>query len=265
MSTDLLTAIDGPIARITFNRPQARNAINQAMVTAMGEFLEKIAADDNVRCVVLTGAGEHFMAGGDVAGFNDVLSQSPAERSEAFVQRINHAAPVFKHLLTMPQPVIASVRGACAGAAVGFAACCDFILAGESALFLVAHVHIGASPDGATTYALPRKVGTAKAMEMAILGGKVSATEALAAGLVNQLVPDAELDAATERLAQRIIRLPATSVRHIKALINQSLNNNLESQLKMEAAAFSNCAATPDFVEGVSAFLEKRNPEFNRS
>ena len=264
MSTELLTSIEGPIARITFNRPQACNAVNQGMVTAMRNFLEKVAADDSVRCVVLTGAGEHFMAGGDVSGFGEVLSQSPEERRQAFVQRVHNAAPVFRHLVTMPQPVIASVRGACAGAAVGFAACCDFILAGESALFLVAHVHIGASPDGATTYALPRKVGTAKAMEMAMLGGRVTAQQALAAGLVNQVVADSELEAATGKLAQQIVGLPAGSVRHIKSLINQSLNNGLDRQLELEAEAFADCAASPDFVEGVSAFLEKRKAEFNR-
>jgi len=264
MSTDLLTSIEGPVARITFNRPQARNAVNQGMVTAMAGFLEKVAADDSVRCVVLTGAGEHFMAGGDVSGFGDVLSQSAEERRAAFLQRVHNAAPVFRHLLTMPQPVIASVRGACAGAAVGFAACCDFILAAESALFLVAHVHIGASPDGATTYALPRRVGTAKAMEMAMLGGRVSAQQALVAGLVNQLVPDAELAAATEKLAQQIVALPASSVRHIKSLINQSINNTLDRQLELEAEAFADCAASPNFVEGVSAFLEKRKAEFNK-
>ena len=264
MTNDLLTHIEGPIARITFNRPQARNAVNQAMVSSMVEFLDKVAADDSVRCVVLTGAGEHFMAGGDVAGFGEVLSQTPEERRQGFVQRVNNSAPIFRHLLTMPQPVIASVRGACAGAAVGFAACCDFILAGESALFLVAQVRIGGSPDCAITYALPRKVGTAKAMELAMLGDRLSAAQALAAGLVNQVVPDGELAAVTEKLAQQIVGLPATSVRHIKSLINQSINNTLERQLELEAYAFADCAASPNFVEGVSAFLEKRKPEFNK-
>lgn len=265
MSTDLLTHIDGPVARITFNRPQARNAVNQGMVSAMVDFLGKVAKDESVRCVVLTGAGDHFMAGGDVAGFTDVFSQTPEERRTAFIQRVNNAAPVFRHLLTMPQPVVARVKGACAGAAVGFASCCDFIVAGESALFLVAHIHIGGSPDGATTYALPRKVGTARAMEMALLGGRVSAQQALAFGLVNQLVPDDQLDGATEKLVQQIVSLPASSVRNIKSLINQSMNNTLDRQLELEALAFADCAASPNFIEGVKAFLEKRKPEFNRS
>ncbi|HMB59536.1 MAG TPA: enoyl-CoA hydratase-related protein, partial [Xanthomonadales bacterium] len=193
----------------------------------------------------------------------NVFEQSPEERRTGFVKRVNNAAPIFRHLLTMPQPVVASVRGACAGAAVGFVSCCDFILASETALFLVAHVHIGASPDGATTYALPRKVGTAKAMEMALLGGKVSAQEARTCGLVNQLHTDEELDAAVEKLVQQIVALPASSVRNIKSLINQSLNNNLERQLELEAQAFADCAASPNFIEGVSAFLEKRKAKFN--
>jgi 2-(1,2-epoxy-1,2-dihydrophenyl)acetyl-CoA isomerase len=262
---DLLTIIDGPIARITFNRPKARNAINSAMVLQMGEFLGEVAADESIRCVVLTGAGDHFMAGGDVGGFGAVLTLSPEERREEFSRRARVSIPIFENMLTMPQPVVARVRGACAGAGVGFAACSDFILADDSALFLVAHVHIGTSPDGGTSYALPRKVGPAKALEMAMLGGKVSASEALAAGLLNKLVPADELDAEVERLVQQIIALPASSVRNIKSLFRQSFHNSLEDQLELEAQKFGDCTAYPDFVEGVSSFLEKRKAQFNKA
>lgn len=234
------------------------------MVTDMIAFLDKVAADRSVRCVVLTGAGDHFMAGANVAGFNAALEMVADERSEEFASRARVAIPIFKNLLNMPQPVIARVRGACAGAAVGFAACSDFIIADESALFLVAHVNIGTSPDGGTSYALPRKVGPAKALEMAMLGAKVSAQEALAAGLLNKLVPADQLDSEVDALARRIANLPASSVRNIKMLFRQSFHNSLDDQLELEAVTFGDCAGQPDFIEGVRSFLEKRKPEFNR-
>jgi 2-(1,2-epoxy-1,2-dihydrophenyl)acetyl-CoA isomerase len=264
MPQDLLTEIDGPIARITFNRPQARNAMSPAMVEPMKAFLAEVAGNDHVRCVIMTGAGEHFMAGGDVSGFSEVVTQTPEQRRAGFIERLNNAAPIFQYLLNMPQPVITGVRGACAGAAVGFAACSDFILAGKSAYFLVAHVHIGVSPDCATTYALTRRVGVPKAMEMAVLGGKVSSSEALAIGLVNRVVQDSQLETETHALAEQICHLPSRSVRHIKQLMNRSLGNTLDEQLKLEAESVADCAASPDFVEGVTAFLEKRKAEFNR-
>ena len=263
-SDDLLTAIEGPIARITFNRPGSRNAVNAGMLRKMGGFLTEVAGNRKVRCVILTGAGAHFMAGGDVTGFLNVFDMPPEERRQDFIRRVREAEPIFHNLLTMPQPAIASIRGACAGAAVGFASCCDFILACESAFFLIAQVHIGASPDGATTYALPRKIGPAKALEMALLGGRVAALEAHAIGLVNRLVADDALEEETEKLARQICNLPATSARNIKNLYAHSMNNSLQQQLQLEAESMGDCAATADFIEGVSSFIEKRKAEFNK-
>lgn len=264
MADDLLTAIDGAIARVTFNRPQARNAITADMVSRMGEFVGRVASDPDVRCLILSGQGDHFMAGGDISGFGDALRRPGEERRAEFVTRVRDAAPIFTGLLTMPKPVIASVRGACAGAGVGFAACCDFVLASDTATFLVAHIHIGASPDGATTYVLPRKVGLARAMDMAVLGKAVTAPQALAAGLVNQVHSEEELDTATETLAKALTGLSARAVANTKKLINESLNHTLDEHLEAEAQAFADCAAGEDFVEGVTAFAEKRRPEFNR-
>ncbi|MCY4425446.1 MAG: enoyl-CoA hydratase-related protein [Halieaceae bacterium] len=260
---ELLTAIDGPVARITFNRPTARNAITSQMVLDMMAFLDRVAADDSVRCVVLTGAGNHFMAGGDVSGFGQVLEMPSDERRKELERRVRVSIPIFKHMLTMPQPIVARVRGACAGAAVGFAACCDFIVADETALFLVAHVNIATSPDGATSYALPRKVGPAKALEMAMLGRKVSAQEACEWGLVSHLVATDQLDAQVEAIVEQIIALPASAVGSIKALFGQSFHNTLDDQLQLEAETFGLCASHPNFVEGVTAFLEKRKATFN--
>jgi len=264
-TTDLLTEIEGPVARITFNRPAQRNAASTVMLERMLEFVTEVAALPSVRCVVLTGAGEHFMAGGDVQAFSETLKHSPEQRRAQFAARIKGTAPLFVALAQLPQPLVARVRGAVAGAALGFVAGADFAICGSSALFILAHVNIGASPDGSSSYHLPRAIGVRRAKELAILGRKVDAQEALALGLVNQLVPDAELDAAVAALVQKIVAAPAESVRRAKLLMNQSLHNTLERQLQLEAECFAACAATPDFVEGVGAFMAKRPAQFNRT
>jgi 2-(1,2-epoxy-1,2-dihydrophenyl)acetyl-CoA isomerase len=264
MTTDVLTELDGPVARITFNRPAVRNAASQEMVAAMQQFLHEIERDLSVRCIVITGAGDHFMAGGDVLSFKAALQRPPQQRRVEFEARVQSAAPLFIQLARMPQPVVAKVRGAAAGAALGFIAGADFAVCGTTSIFILAHVNIGASPDGSSSYHLPRVVGIRKAKELAILGQKVSADEALAIGLVTRVVPDMELDAAVTNLVNSIVAAPAASVRRAKFLMDQSLGNSLERQLQLEAQCFAECAASDDFAEGVTAFVEKRAARFNK-
>jgi 2-(1,2-epoxy-1,2-dihydrophenyl)acetyl-CoA isomerase len=265
MTSDILTEVDGAVARITFNRPAARNAVNPAMIAGMHAFLREIEHHRGIRCVVLSGTGEHFMAGGDVIGFREALQKPGPERRREFETRVQSAAPLFIQMARMPQPIVARVRGAVAGAAVGFVAGSDIAICSETSVFIVAHVHIGASPDGSTSYYLPRSVGVRKAKELAMLGGKLKAQEALALGLVNRVVNDDELEKATEEVVAAIVAAPATSVRRIKRLMDSSLDNPLERQLQLEAESFAECAATDDFVEGVTAFAEKRKARFNHS
>jgi len=264
MTTDLLTEVDGPVATVTFNRPALRNAASAAMLARMHDFLVTLEKDRAVRCIVITGAGEHFMAGGDVQAFNETLKRPGAERRVDFAARVQSSAPLFLQLARMPQPIVARIRGAAAGAALGFVAGADFAICSSGALFILAHVNIGASPDGSSSYYLPRAIGVRRAKELAILGRRVSAEEALALGLVNQVVPDAELDAAVAALVQKIVAAPAESVRCAKLLMDQSPRNSLEQQLQLEAECFAQCAASEDFAEGVSAFVEKRAAKFNR-
>lgn len=259
---ELITEIDGPIARITFNRPQARNALTSAMVLGMREFLMRIETDPAVRCVVMTGAGEHFMAGGDVGGFARAIDAAPAERRRDFEERARSAMSLFAVMERLPQPIIAKVRGAVAGASVGWVAAADFVLVSETALFVVAHIHLGTSPDGAVTWHLPRAVGLRKAKEMALLGGRLSAAEAVDCGLANRLVPDAELDAETEQLALRLASGPSVAIARTKALLNQAFANPLARQMELEAESFGACAATDDFAEGVHGFIDKRKTIF---
>lgn len=265
MTQDLLTQIDGPVATITFNRPAARNATTQEMLVAMREFLASVARDRSVRCVVITGAGDHFQAGGDVIGFAKVLKDSPEERRRNFETRIGIVGATFQQMERTPQPIVVKIRGATAGAALGIVSGADFAVCAENSIFILAHVKIGASPDGGSSYWLPRTIGVRKAKELAILGDKIDAAEALRIGLVTHVVPTAELDARVDALVQRICAAPAESARRAKLLMDRSLENTLARQLELEAQSFAACAATDDFIEGVSAFAEKRAAVFNKT
>ncbi len=260
---EILTEIDGPIARITFNRPHVRNALTSGMVETMREFLKKIEHDASVRCVIMTGAGDHFMAGGDVAGFGRAMDATPDERRSDFEQRARSAMPLFAVMERLPQPIIAKVRGACAGASVGWVAAADFVLLSETALFVVAHIHLGTSPDGAVTWHLPRSIGLRKAKEMALLGDRLNAQQAVDAGLANRVVADAELDAETEKLAHRLAAGPSVAIARTKRLLNESNGRSLAQQMDLETENFGACAATEDFAEGIRAFNEKRKAVFS--
>jgi len=259
---DLLTEVDGAIARITFNRPHVRNALTAAMLERMRDFLMQVEYDPKVRCVVIAGAGGHFMAGGDVSGFAAAIEFPGAERRRDFERRARRAAPIFTVMQRMPQPIIAKVRGAVAGAAIGWIAASDFVLASDTAKFIVAQTSLGTSPDGGITWFLPRVVGMRKAKEMALLGLSFSAKEAMACSLINRVVGDAELDAEVEALASGLASGASFAIGRAKLLINASTVHSLANQLELECKAFGDCAATDDFAEGVRAFVEKRQALF---
>jgi 2-(1,2-epoxy-1,2-dihydrophenyl)acetyl-CoA isomerase len=250
------------VATITFNRPQVRNAIDQDKIWMLQEALATLELDHDTRVIVLTGAGDHFLAGGDVTFFEKSLTWSAEERRrqfEAVVLRIN---PVMLTLRRMPQPVIASVRGAAAGWGVSLVMASDLAIAAEDARFVFAYTLIGACPEGSGSYFLPRTLGAKKAMELALLSERVGAAEALQLGLVNRVVPGAQLEEATHELALRLAAGPTLAYGITKRLINRGLSNTLEMQLQAEAEAFAECATTEDFAEGVRAFLQHRKPSF---
>lgn len=259
---DLLTAIDGPIARMTFNRPQVRNALTADMLGEMAEFLERAEADPKIRCIVMTGAGDHFMAGGDVRGFADSLEASPAARRADFERRAGRAIPVFEAIARLTKPLVAKVRGAAAGASISWIAAADFVLVSDTAFFVFAHIGLGLSPDGGLSLFLPRVIGLRKAKELILLGGRLEASQAVAVGLANRLVPDADLDGETESLCRRLAAAPAEAFARSKRLLARAGTDELMAHMALEAESFGACAATEDFAEGVRAFLEKRKPVF---
>jgi len=262
MSDLLIDTADG-IATLTMNRPDARNALSEEMRAGLDEAFHRFESDDEVRCVVLRGVGDHFMAGGDVKSFAGMFAEEELpDMRDLFLHRIHDLHLIMFAMRRLPKPIIASVRGAAAGAGVSLAACCDLIIAAEDSFFTLAYSLIGTSPDGGSTFHLPRAIGAKKAMEMALLGDRISATDLARFGLVNFVVPADDLQEETDQLAQRLAAGPTRAYGQAKRLIYGSLENQMERQLQMEAEAFADCATTEDFREGVTAFVEKRRAVF---
>jgi 2-(1,2-epoxy-1,2-dihydrophenyl)acetyl-CoA isomerase len=254
----LLTHVADGVATLTLNRPQALNALDRDLTLALSAAVSAAELDPAVRCVVIRG-GDHFMAGGDLRWFDQMIVSKPAAETrvqvEGFIREV-HALIVS--LRRMPKPTVASVSGAAAGFGMSLMMACDLAVAADNAYFTLAYTLIGTSPDGGSTFALPRLVGTRRAMEIALLGDRLDAATAERIGLVNRVVPAAALGDETAKLAARLAAGPAGAYARTKALIQGSLGASLETQLQREAESFASCAAEPDFAEGVRAFLDKR-------
>ena len=260
----VLTASAGGITTITLNRPKALNALDRDLTMGLRDAVFAAEQNRSVRCVVIRG-GEHFMAGGDLKWFDDLVrSRPPAENRIQFEGFVHEVHGLILSVRRMPKPVIAAVRGAAAGFGMSLMMACDLVIAADNAYFSLAYALIGASPDGGSTFALPRIVGAKKAMEIALLGERFDATTAERLGLVNRVVPSAALEQETSKLAARLAAGPTAVYGRTKALLNGSLNASLETQLQREAEAFAQSAAEPDFAEGIRAFIEKRKPQWHR-
>jgi 2-(1,2-epoxy-1,2-dihydrophenyl)acetyl-CoA isomerase len=253
--TSLLVDRDGGIVRLRFNRPDQLNALDRATAQAFVHACRDIASDHSVRAVVIGGAGRGFMAGGD-------LAELRADPTGAAIGLIGPMHEAIVLLAEMRAPVIASLHGAVAGAGLSLALACDFAIAAEGTRFTLAYVNIGASCDLSGSWTLPRLVGLRKALEIALLGERFDAAEALRLGLVNRVVGEAELEEETLALARRLAAGPAQSIAQMKRLLRVSFEHDLRGQLDAERSAFLACAATPDFAEGLEAFLAKRPPRF---
>jgi 2-(1,2-epoxy-1,2-dihydrophenyl)acetyl-CoA isomerase len=262
MNTTLLLDRDGAIATLTLNRPALLNALDAEMIDALITHSAALAADDGVRCVIIKGAGRHFMAGGDIRSFGGQLADTPNDRRRHFTRMVEHMHAAIENLQRMPHPVLASVHGAVAGFGLSLMCACDLAIASESSYFTSAYRHLGLTPDGGASYTLPRLVGLKKAMEIVLLGDRFDVAEALRLGLVNRVVPETDLDVATRKVAMALATGPVLAIRNGKRLVNQSLSQSLSAQLQSEAESFGACAATEDFAEGVRAFLDKRTPRF---
>lgn len=264
MNDTVLLDRDGAVATLTLNRPAALNALDLPMVDALIARTAQIAADNGVRVVVLQGAGKHFMAGGDIRVFAGSLRDDESTRRAAFGRMVEHVHASIETLARMPQPVIARLHGAVAGFGLSLANACDLAFASDDAYFASAYLQIAVTPDGGGTYWLPRLVGARKAAEILMLGDRFGAQQAQALGLVNRVLPSAELDGAVRDAARRLAAAPALALRNLKRLLRDSMQRSLSEQLQAEAHSFAQCTGSADFAEGIAAFLDKRPPDFHR-
>jgi len=252
----VLLTIANAVATVTLNRPHVLNAIDSQMAEQLCDAVDHVARDGTVRALLLRGEGRAFCAGGDVARF---AGDDLAEAIAAIIDPL-HAA--LRGFAALSIPTVAAVQGPVAGAGFSLALACDLCIAADDAVFTMAYARIGASPDGSATFRLPRLVGERKALELAMLAEPIAATEALALGLVNRVVPAADLSDSAAALARRLAQGPSCAYARIKQLIGGSLDSDLSTQLDRERDAFLTGAATADFREGVQAFLGRRPPRF---
>jgi 2-(1,2-epoxy-1,2-dihydrophenyl)acetyl-CoA isomerase len=252
--------LNGSVAMIQMNRPDALNALSLQLGKDLKAAVEKAIADD-VRAVVLTGSGRAFCSGGDL---REMKAMGEREGNiEAFLDSpLKALHDVILLIRETPVPFIAAVNGVCAGAGTNFALACDLVLAGDDASFNEAFVRIGLSPDCGGTFFLPRVVGEKIATELFMTGGTVDAKRAAEIGMINRVVPAANLLEEAGKLARQLAKGPTGSYGRIKRMMNASFSNDLRSQLDMEAACQLESGKSNDFKEGVSAFFEKRGAGF---
>jgi 2-(1,2-epoxy-1,2-dihydrophenyl)acetyl-CoA isomerase len=252
--------VEGGVGKLTLNRPETLNAWIRDFGRELLDVITKEAADPEVRAVLVTGAGRGFSSGADLkAGFEPAEDDGkPDVRSE--LHNVYH--PVIVGFRRLPKPIVAAVNGPAVGIGCSLALACDLILAAESAFFGLAFVNIGLMPDGGSTLFVPAAIGKARAFEMAMLGSRVSAEQALDWGLVNRVVADDKLAAEAGELAANLAAGPTRSYAGTKEALNRMLYPDMEGQLDLEAELQHALARTEDFVEGVTAFVSKREPAF---
>lgn len=252
-------SIENGIATIRFNRPETLNSFNFEMANEVKKALYECESD-SVRCVILTGTGRGFCAGQDLS---ELLpsEQNPSPRSITAIVD-TYYNPIVTKIRRLEKPVIAMVNGVAAGAGANIALACDFVVASNSTNFVQAFSKIGLIPDSAGTYFLPRIVGLAKATELTFLGEKLSAQEAKELNLIYKVVNDIDLHNETLQLATKLVQMPTKALGFTKMLFNKSFQNTLEQQLQHESEYQTKAGNTADYKEGVSAFLEKRKPNY---
>ena len=248
---------EGPIARITLNRPDRLNSFNAQMHREMAEVVREQLGDSRV--VVLTGAGRGFCAGQDLNDRAVAADDHPVDLGMTVETSWN---PLIRALTTMPQPVIARVNGVAAGAGANVALACDLVVAARSARFIQSFSAIGLIPDSGGTWVLPRLVGQARALALALTGEPLSAEKAEEWGMIWKCVDDEALDSEVDAIAQKLASLPPLGLAAIKKMMRESWSHTLDEELNHQRNAMRRLGFSEDYREGVAAFLEKRQPTF---
>ncbi|WNM19093.1 enoyl-CoA hydratase-related protein [Flavobacterium capsici] len=258
MSNSIELKIENKIAFIILNRPDVFNSFNREMALSMQEKLDNCASDSNIRAIVISGNGKAFCAG------QDLKEVTEPELNPGFRKILEeHYNPIIKKIRTIEKPIIAAVNGVAAGAGANIALACDVVVAVESASFIQAFSKIGLIPDSGGTFFLPRLIGFQKASALMMLGDKVSAVEALNMGMIYKIFPTGLFEEEVKSLAETLANMPTKALGLTKRLLNQSMTNDLVAQLDLESDLQIEASSSNDYKEGVTAFVEKRKPEFN--
>jgi 2-(1,2-epoxy-1,2-dihydrophenyl)acetyl-CoA isomerase len=254
--------LDAGVATVELNRPQALNAWNRQFALDLLAALDRVAADETARAVVITGAGRAFSSGADLkdAGGGDL---TPDGRPDVYKVLTERYHPIMQAIRELPKPVIAAVNGPAVGIGCSLALCCDLIVAAQSSYFLLAFVNIGLVPDGGSSLFVPARVGMARASELALLGERLPAERALQWGLVNRVVADERLTDEVAELATRLGSGPTRAYAGAKRQLNSWVYARMGEQLELEAQIQREMAGSEDFVEGAMAFVEKRPAGFS--
>jgi 2-(1,2-epoxy-1,2-dihydrophenyl)acetyl-CoA isomerase len=261
---ELITSIGDGIASATINRPAARNAMSTEVRGELMAFLESLRDNRDVRVVLLQAAGKTFIAGGDVKAFGLGLEMSPEDRAADMKRRAAGAGALSALISGLPQPVIVAARGFAVGVGASVIFAADLAIVSETAKVGLTHVTLGISPDGAATHFLPRQVGMKRAAQVALLGELMGADELLAMGLVNWVVPDAELDARAMALARKLAAGAPVAQQQTKRLLQGALARDIDATVAAEADSLATCARTDDYAEGLRAILGKRPAVFGQ-
>ncbi|MGV3489581.1 MAG: enoyl-CoA hydratase-related protein [Tuberibacillus sp.] len=254
MYETLIYEVENGVGWITLNRPDKLNAFTMTMNQELVDVLKKAERDENVRVLVIKGAGRAFCSGQDLGSVTGEINLKDTLRKGY--------NPMIKRLVSLEKPTVAMVNGAAAGAGMSLALACDFRVASDRASFIQAFINIGLVPDSGSLYFLPRLVGYAKALELAVFGEKIKADEAKALGLVTKVIASDDLEAETKAFAERLAAMPTKAIGLIKRYMQKSFENDLEQMLEWEAVAQHTAGQTEDAKEGVTAFLEKRKPAY---
>ena len=255
----ILFTLDAGIARLTFNRPDRLNSFNDAMHVEVRDALARVRGDASARTLLITGAGRGFCAGQDLSDRAVSAGDTPVDLGTSIERNYK---PLVLGLRALAMPVICAVNGVAAGAGANLAFACDIVIAARSASFIEAFSKLGLIPDTGGTYFLPRLVGTARAMGMAMLGDKISAEQAAAWGLIWQCVDDAELPVLADKLAAHFAQAPTRGLARTKQAVYASGANTLDAQLDLERDFMRELGASDDYREGVAAFMAKRPAKF---
>jgi 2-(1,2-epoxy-1,2-dihydrophenyl)acetyl-CoA isomerase len=263
-TADLLATLDEGVLTLTLNRPDARNAMSEAMNHALAQQLASAELDALVKCVVITGAGKGFCAGGDVKGManRNAGGRSLTVDEAIHRQRVNQRATSGK-LFKMPKPTLAALPGAAAGAGLSLALACDLRIMARGAVMTTAFARVGFAGDYGGTYFMTQLVGTAKARQLYYLSERISAEEALALGLCNWVCEPQDLVARTREIAHRLAAGPTVAYRYMKENLNRALAGEVDDCLDLEATHHVHCGATEDHREAARAFVEMREPVFH--